>query len=148
MDESELGITEECRHTCHALLESEQSLPHDTLFRDDIFHKTCRKVEDRNEARVIRDITPLIVPSAETLCTYGSTHLDILIESINEGWDNSIPLTKPRPQPDYSVGFKREAFTKAQLFEVVAVYWRFPLRGPVLLHVDVLYVLSLLNMRG
>lgn len=39
----------------------------------------------------------------------------LLIESVNEGWNNSIPLTKPRPQPDYSVGFRREAFTNVQL---------------------------------
>jgi hypothetical protein len=26
-----------------------------------------------------------------------------------------MPLTGTRPQPDYSVGFKREAFTKVQL---------------------------------
>lgn len=32
-----------------------------------------------------------------------------------EGWNNSIPITKTRPQPDYSVGFKRSAFTEDQL---------------------------------
>ena len=70
---------------------------------------------NRNEARVIRDITPLIIPSAEILCTYGAKHLDSLIESANSGWNNSIPFTETRPQPDYSVGFKREAFTDDQL---------------------------------
>jgi hypothetical protein len=72
-------------------------------------------VEERNEARVLRDITPLIVPSAELLATYGWTELDCLIESLNEGWNNSFPVTSPRPQPDYSLGFKREAFTDDQL---------------------------------
>ena len=38
-----------------------------------------------------------------------------MIESVNEGWNNSIPLTSTRPQPDYSVGFKRDAFTEDQL---------------------------------
>jgi hypothetical protein len=38
-----------------------------------------------------------------------------LIESVNEGWNNSIPLAGTRPQPDYSVGFGREAFTDDQL---------------------------------
>jgi hypothetical protein len=41
-----------------------------------------------------------------------------LIESVNEGWDNSIALTKPRPQPDYAVGFKRTAFTEDQLKKI------------------------------
>jgi hypothetical protein len=35
--------------------------------------------------------------------------------SNNDGWNNSIPLTKSRPQPDYSVGFRREPFTEDQL---------------------------------
>ncbi|KAH8907664.1 hypothetical protein BR93DRAFT_878487, partial [Coniochaeta sp. PMI_546] len=115
MDKSDLGITQASKALCHDLLVEKQIVPQDSLFRDDIFDSTCRKVEDRNEARVIRDITPLIVPSAEILATHGATKLDCLIESVNEGWNNSIPLTGSRPQPDYSVGFKREAFTEDQL---------------------------------
>ncbi|KAK3996889.1 hypothetical protein QBC44DRAFT_123425 [Cladorrhinum sp. PSN332] len=115
MDKSDLGITDASKKLCHTLLESKQTVPQDSLFRDDIFESTCRKVEDKNEARVIRDIAPLIVPSAEILATYGATKLNCLIESVNEGWNNSIPLTGTRPQPDYSVGFKREAFTEEQL---------------------------------
>ncbi|KAI8722472.1 hypothetical protein NCS52_00391200 [Fusarium sp. LHS14.1] len=72
-------------------------------------------MHNRNEARVIQDITWLIVPSAESLATFGAEHLDILIETVNEGWNNSIPLAGTRPQPDYSVGFRREAFTDGQL---------------------------------
>jgi hypothetical protein len=115
MDKSELGIIDESKILCRTLLETTQAEPQDSLFRSDIFESTCRKVEDRNEARVIRDITPLIVPPAEILCTYGASHLKHLIESVNEGWNNSMPLTGTRPQPDYSVGFKRDAFTEDQL---------------------------------
>lgn len=115
MDKSDLGITNASKTLCHALLERKQTVPRNSLFRDDIFESTCRKVEDRNETRVIRDITPLIVPSAEILATYGAAKLGCLIESVNEGWNNSIPLTGTCPQPDYSVGFKREAFTEGQL---------------------------------
>lgn len=80
-----------------------------------MFKQICRYVEDRNEARILRDITPLIVPSAENLTIYGATGLKNLIESTNEGWNNSIPLVGACPQPDYSVGFRREAFTTEQL---------------------------------
>jgi hypothetical protein len=118
MDKSELDIADESKKLCRTLLETAQKLPKDSLFRDDIFDTTCQRVEDRNEARVLRDINPLIVPSAEVLATYGAKHLDCLIESTNEGWNNSIPLTTTRPQPDYSVGFKREAFTDEQLMSL------------------------------
>ncbi|KAA8565419.1 hypothetical protein EYC84_011121 [Monilinia fructicola] len=86
-----------------------------TLFRDETFDKVCRKIQDRNEARVVQDIARLIVPSAESLATCGATHLELLIESVNEGWNSAIPFYGPRPQPDYSVGFARSAFTNDQL---------------------------------
>jgi hypothetical protein len=118
MDEFELGITKESSSGYQALLNAERPVPKDSVFRDDLFKSTCRKIADRNEARVIQDITRLIVPSAETLVTFGSKPLDILVESVNEGWDNSIALTKPRPQPDYAVGFKRTAFTEDQFKKI------------------------------
>ncbi|RKU40529.1 hypothetical protein DL546_000368 [Coniochaeta pulveracea] len=115
MDKSDLGIADQSKVLCHKLLDTAQGEPPNSLFRSDIFDSTCRRVGDRNEARVIRDITPWIVPSAEILCTYGASHLRHLIESVNEGWNNSVPLTGTRPQPDYSVGFRRNAFTEDQL---------------------------------
>ena len=57
----------------------------------------------------------MIVPSAETLATYGAIHLDPLIKSVNEGWNSAEPFYGPRPQPDYSVGFGRSAFADDQL---------------------------------
>ena len=113
--ESGLGITGKSKADCQSLLCAEQPVPNSSLFRDDLFESTCQNIQDRNETRIIRDISLLIVPSAETLATYGATNLQCLIESTNEGWNNSIPVTKTRPQPDYSVGFRREALTEDQL---------------------------------
>lgn len=115
MGRSELGITNASNSLCRRFLESEQNVPKDSLFRDDLFEKTCSKIQDRNEARVIQDISRLIVPSAETLATYGAIELDHLIEAVNEAWMGSISVQGPKPQPDYSVGFKRSAFTDEQL---------------------------------
>ncbi|KAK9364479.1 hypothetical protein V1509DRAFT_613426 [Lipomyces kononenkoae] len=115
MVKSNLDITSASKTLAKTLFEATQSVPEDSLFRDDVFESTCQKVHNRNEARVIQDITRLIVPSAESLATFGAKHLDILTESVNEGWNNSIPLTGTSPQPDYSVGFRREAFTDDQL---------------------------------
>ncbi|PFH61286.1 hypothetical protein XA68_17799 [Ophiocordyceps unilateralis] len=113
--DSDLGITDESRQMTRTLLENVQPTPGDTLFRDDIFHKTLQSVCDTNKARVIRDFTPLLVPSAETLAIRGKAEMECLVETLNEGWNNSIPLTNPRPQPDYCVGFKRMAFSDTQL---------------------------------
>ncbi|KAK5310763.1 hypothetical protein LTR93_011949 [Exophiala xenobiotica] len=115
MDASDLGVDDKSRTLIRGLLEKAQPVPKDSLFREDLFNSTFRKIRNRNETRVIRDISQLIVPSAEIFATYGAAALDCLIESTNEGWNNSIPVTKTRPQPDYSVGFRREAFTETQL---------------------------------
>jgi hypothetical protein len=115
MDASDLGVDDKSKTLIRRLLEKAQPVPKDSLFREDLFNSTFRKIRNRNETRVIRDISQLIVPSAEIFATYGAAALDCLIESTNEGWNNSIPVTKTRPQPDYSVGFRREAFTETQL---------------------------------
>ena len=115
MDESDLGITDASKSLCRTLLEREPEVPQDSLFRDDLFHKTCQKVRDRNEGMVVQDITRLIVPSAETLAIYGATDLQHLTESVSEGWNSATPVYGPRPEPDYSVGFGRSAFTDFQL---------------------------------
>jgi len=115
MCKSDEGITKASKDLCQMLLNSEQTFPLNSLFRDDLFDKTCEKIRNRNEARVIQDISRLIVPSAESLEIQGATHLEHLIESVNEGWNSAIPFTAPRPQPDYSVGFRRSAFTNEQL---------------------------------
>ncbi|MCJ1427758.1 hypothetical protein MMC29_005663, partial [Sticta canariensis] len=100
---------------CRTLLETDQTVPQDSLFRNDLFGKVCQKVQDRNEAMIIQDITRLIVPSAQNLAIYGAKHIKHLVESVNEGWICSIPIEGPRPQPDYSVGFSRSSFTQEQL---------------------------------
>lgn len=115
MAKSSLGIAETSKTLCATLLDAKQSYPDNSLFRDDIFESTCNKIGNRNEARVLQDIARLIVPSAETLATRGSAHLEILAESVNEGWNNSIPLVGTRPQPDYAVGFRRDAFSDVHL---------------------------------
>jgi len=109
MTKAPLGLASASQTLCRSLLEKTPIVPGDTLFRDDVFETTCQKIHNKNEARIIQDISRLIVPSAESLATFGAKHLDIVTESVNEGWNNSIPITGTRPQPDYSVGFRRDA---------------------------------------
>lgn len=115
MEKSDLGITNTSLRTYKTLLSSDQTVPTNSLFRDDVFEATCRSVQDRNESRIIRSISPFIVPSAEDLAIMGASKLKCLIENVNEGWTESIPVEGSRPQPDYSVGFRRSAFTEEQL---------------------------------
>ena len=113
--ESLEGITEDSKLVCQNLLITAQAIPQNTLFRDDLLKETCERLRNRNEARIVEDISPLIAPSAETLAIYGATELKHLIFNINERWGESIPITDTRPQPDRCVGFSRSAFTADQL---------------------------------
>lgn len=115
MHKSDLDITDTSKNVCRTLLEDQQIVPEDSLFQNDIFDKTCTMLRARNEAKVIQDIARLIIPSAQSLAIRGAKHLESLIESVNEGWNSSIALIKPRPQPDFAVGFRRTAFTEDQL---------------------------------
>lgn len=115
-EEPEQGMTDESERVCRELLDGFQDTPKETLFDDAVFQKTCQKLIGQNEERVLRDIAKLIVPSVEGLASRdGNGHLTILKESVNAGWNNSMPLTEPRPQPDFSVGFGYKAFTADQL---------------------------------
>lgn len=115
MDESELGITNASKVLYQRLLKTKCTTPQNTLLREDAFLQTCKNLRDKNEARIIQDIGRLLVPSPETLTALRVEDLGVLTESINEGWNNSIPVTSTRPQPDFSVGFKRAMFSDEQL---------------------------------
>ncbi|KAF2237789.1 hypothetical protein EV356DRAFT_564406 [Viridothelium virens] len=100
---------------CHQLLDKDQIVPQNSLFRDDLFGRLCWKIQERNEAMIIQDVSRLIVLSAMNLAIYGDTHLDILTESVNKAWISSIPVEGPRPQPDFTVGFNQSLFMMEQL---------------------------------
>lgn len=107
-------INETSQELCKRLLEYEQSVPRDSLFQDNIFERTCENIRSENEARVVLDIMRLIVPSAENVAD-PAIEPEILKEKVNSSWLKCIPLLTKCPQPDYSVGFRRSAFSLDQL---------------------------------
>lgn len=116
MKDSETGmLAAEEEQVYKTLVSKRQEPPSHSLFDDQYFRKTCEAIENQNETRVIRDITQLIAPPAELLAIRGEKKLEILAESTNAGWNDCIPFEGPRPQPDYSVGFKRAAFSEGQI---------------------------------
>ncbi|CAG9946168.1 unnamed protein product [Clonostachys rosea f. rosea IK726] len=72
----------------------------------------------------LSNLPPPVSPTAQLiqskifLYIYGDQSLNILVESTEEGWNNSMPLTGTRPQPDFSIGFRRESFTEDQLLRL------------------------------
>ena len=116
---SQAPISNTCQELCATLLDGEYELPEHSLFEDDMFWTTMENVRRRNEARVVRDITPLIVPSPELLyARCGILHLQHLTEEINAEWTKCICLAGPRPKPDYAIGFMSSAFTDDEVMKL------------------------------
>jgi hypothetical protein len=53
ISKSNLGITDKSKADFQALLNVEQTVPRDSLFCNDLFKSTCKKIQDRNETRVV-----------------------------------------------------------------------------------------------
>lgn len=115
MHRYEGDISNESKELCQTLLTTPQNPPEDSLFSTELFEKTFIATRNRNEPRIVRDITPLLIPPAENLAIRGAQHMDKLIETVNEAWSNAIAVIGPRPQPDYSLGFRRTAFSSDRL---------------------------------
>jgi hypothetical protein len=110
------GIAIQSKELLAKLLTTSRKPRDNTLFSDDIvFEKTYDSLRGENETKVILRIGELIFPSAESLTLRGAKHLEILRETTNVGWINTIPFHGPHPQPDFGLGFKREAFISEKL---------------------------------
>ncbi|KAL9124693.1 MAG: hypothetical protein Q9217_006003, partial [Psora testacea] len=105
-------ILDTCKKLCVTLLGGEYELAGHSLFKEEFFWMTLERVRNNNEARVMRDITPSIVPSAELLYIRGASNLQHLGEEMNVEWTKCICIAGPRPKPDYAVGFMSSAFTE------------------------------------
>ena len=115
MYDSEAGILASEKKDCRSLLDTQQSFPSGSLFDDESFLETCANLQDENEMRIVIDLLRLITPSAENLAARGIKKLKCLKELTNAGWNESIPVEGPRPQPDYSVGFRFSIFSDDQI---------------------------------
>lgn len=133
-------ISSTSKDLCESLLNTDVTVPEGSVFQDRCFARLNNRINARNEARIVQDIARLIVPSAETLCMLGAEDLSNLIEGVSDGWNTAIPLVGTRPQPDYSVGFARTAFSTHQLkllepyLGPLKKYWLSYFMGPWYMH--------------
>ncbi|KAK5548032.1 hypothetical protein LTR46_011978 [Exophiala xenobiotica] len=80
------GTTNESKRRCQQLLDTEQAVPQDTMFSDEYFEETCEAIRNKNEARVIRDISLLIVARE----AFTETQLQKLQPFVGDLTDNSF----------------------------------------------------------
>ena len=117
MDEPDGHFSRTMEDPCPKLLDTSQAVPQRSRFQDNVFKKTLQRLRTANKAQVIKEMTFLIVPSAQDLADFGSSKLDNLIEKVNSYWLKCLPFATigKCPQPDYSVGFDESAFSQEQV---------------------------------
>ena len=116
----ENAITPDCKELCTTLLSATYELPQNSLFEGDLFWKVMNGIRSRNEPRVVRDIGPYVIPSAEQLEILGSSTTKHLREEIQAEWTKCESLAGPTSKPDFTVGFSSSAFTEDEIEELKA----------------------------
>lgn len=111
----EATISNGCKQLCTILVDATYKPPQNSLFEGDFFWKVLNGVRSRNEPRVVRDISPWLIPSVELLFMRGFSNLKNLTEEIQTDWTKCVPLAGPLPRPDFTVGFQSSAFTNDEI---------------------------------
>jgi hypothetical protein len=96
------------------LLRQPNEIPTDTLFEDKYIADFYNTLRNRSEARLLVDLHPLLMPSAENRCIQGREGLKSVIDGYNDPWLKTEPIHGPKPQPDHAWGLKWSAFSDPQ----------------------------------
>ena len=104
-------ISEESRKLCEELKTISRTTIKPIIYPSETIYRVVNQCKDRNEAIVLRDITPMIVPPITSLYFGGNDNLEHVIDEVNANWDIRCVLAGPRPRPDLAVGLSSTAFT-------------------------------------
>nr|OQO29345.1 hypothetical protein B0A51_06925 [Rachicladosporium sp. CCFEE 5018] len=108
-------LQRESKRFCDQLLEGYHEPIGYPCYPVDKIDEVLDRVHGLNEARLQRDVTPWVVPSAENLFFSGVAGLDGIGEEINAEWVRCEPMGLSRPKPDFTVGLRRSAFRNEEL---------------------------------
>lgn len=114
-EEGEAAISDDSEKLCTTLVQATYEPPQNSLFEGDLYMKVINCVRSRNEARIVRDVSPWLVPSAELLFMSGVLKQKDLIEEIQAEWSKCAPVAGPLARPDFTVGLQSSAFTEDEL---------------------------------
>lgn len=110
--QTQATVTSACQRLCDDLKKRDCSPTRGPSFGRDRFMKIVSSVRFRNKARVVRDITPLVVPSPELLTIEGYHGMDQMREALGTEWIQYDAIYAPPPKPDLAIGISSTAFTE------------------------------------
>ncbi|KAF2220303.1 hypothetical protein BDZ85DRAFT_34176 [Elsinoe ampelina] len=97
------------------LLSSHYPLPDGPLLHEGKLLRVLDRIRFCNEARIIRDATPFLVPSPELLSLDDDSGLEHVCEALDAEWLQCATLCGPRPKPDFAVGVAASAFDEDEM---------------------------------
>ncbi|RMD39789.1 hypothetical protein DV735_g5339, partial [Chaetothyriales sp. CBS 134920] len=116
--QTETTVTAECRTLCQSLVKAEDKSPSGPSFAKNRLLKMLDLVRFKNEPRIVRDITPLVVPSPELLNLDGHSGMEHICEAMNAEWSQCSTLCGPQPKPDLVAGIAHSAFASEEQEEL------------------------------
>ncbi|KAJ5348559.1 uncharacterized protein N7506_001812 [Penicillium brevicompactum] len=114
MRQSSAGPISEDIALCERLLSQPIEPPTGTLLEDEYNTDFHNALQNRSEARLLVDLHPLIMPSAENQYIRGNQSLKDVIDGYNDPWLKTEPIYGPKPQPDHARGLRWSAFSESQ----------------------------------
>ncbi|RMZ75771.1 hypothetical protein DV738_g5282, partial [Chaetothyriales sp. CBS 135597] len=111
----DLFVSEDSKELCEKMLEAQYENPLHTQFPLSKFLLVWNRLRTRNEFRVNRDLTPLLVPSPELLFFCGHEELEHIAEEVCADFTKAKPLAGPKPRPDLSIGIDPSAFSDEEI---------------------------------
>ncbi|EED11724.1 conserved hypothetical protein [Talaromyces stipitatus ATCC 10500] len=114
MRQSPAGPTSEEVALCQRLLHQPVETPRGTLFDSEFIESFHDALRNRSEARLLIDLHPLLIPSAENLFIQGKEELKDVIDGYNDPWLRLGPIYGPKPQPDHARGLRWSTFSDIQ----------------------------------
>ena len=113
--ESSRLIQKDSKTLCQEYLEGNRRTVKTSVFTSEEFTKVLERVRDLNENRIVRDVMPWIVPSAEVLRFRNELKLDYIGDGLNVEWTRCTTMGNTKPKPDFIAALLSSAYTQEEI---------------------------------
>ncbi|KAL8880555.1 MAG: hypothetical protein Q9198_002064 [Flavoplaca austrocitrina] len=107
-------LEKSAKERCEGFVEGDRVPSHCPGYSVDQLPAALQRAQNLNEARLCRDITPWVVPSAEHSYWNGDITLDYLVDEVQAEWTGCAPMGSTRPKPDLTIGLSPDDFSEEE----------------------------------
>ena len=111
----EESVCKKSKELCGSLQKITQKVISPSIFPKDTSLKVVLLCQNRNEGKVNRDVTPIIIPPTLSLYLHGDSAIEHVIDEVNADWMETCVLAGPQIRPDLSIGLSSSAFSEAEI---------------------------------